>query len=85
MDKLVIEEVTTIRRYHEFTCDKCNKFIGKVAEFNDGYYQEMNHYEKNIDLNEINRRYHIDKILCDKCAKELEHKIGDFLVTLGFH
>ena len=78
MDKCIEKEVTRTEYEHEFYCDKCNKYLGKSQEYEDGYYAEIGKVDVKLYGLELSGNF------CDDCKKELGTQIREALIKIGF-
>ena len=78
MEKCIEKEVTRTEYEHEFYCDKCNKYLGKSQEYEDGYYLKIG--EVDIKLYDLV----LSGNFCDDCKKELGTQIREALIKIGF-
>ena len=67
---------------HHFYCDKCNNYLGKSAEYDDGYYEQLGEFKLNFCLN--GRWFTIKKCLCSKCNDKYLKIVENELIKLGF-
>ena len=82
MVKTTHESKTVTITYHDFYCDDCNKHLGKVEEYDDGYYQELGDFEMKFFVSRS--WYRLRKNLCDDCKDKLVSKICTTLEEVGF-
>ena len=83
MEKTISRNVKRKQYYHEFYCDKCNKFLGKTAEYDDGWYPRLGEYEQKFNVNGYGW-CELELNLCDKCKAEKNLLILISLKELGF-
>lgn len=93
MQKQIKTKKEVMQVIHEFYCDNCGKFLGSSAEYDDGYYEELDSFENEINIS--NSRgykksykeggwYRYKKNLCDKCQNEFVSKLTKTLIELGY-
>ena len=83
MEKIKRVPVKDTKVFHEFYCDNCNEFLMKSYELDDGYYEHpksyiLRCYSDNIGWLILTGNY------CEKCMKEKEEKVINFLKENGF-
>ena len=89
MEKIIEQEVTEIKKVHEFYCDICNTKIAALEEcFDpDGHIfwfrkSATGYFGHTILLGEHTLNF--EKTLCSECAKKEEQRLVDGLKSLGF-
>lgn len=82
MEKTTYETKTLSIAYHDFYCDDCNKHLGKVKEYDDGYYPSLGDFELQFFV--LREWYALKKNLCDECKNKLVSKICTTLEEVGF-
>ena len=83
MEKIQSREVKSTEIVHKFYCDCCNEFISESYECDDGYYRDetncfMRFYSDGTGWLELLGCF------CEKCKKEKEEKVINFLKENGF-
>lgn len=82
MEKSEQFTTTTIVTYHHFYCDECGNYLGKVSEYDDGWYPEIGELEIKFHLPQ--GWYKIEKHFCDKCRSKFLSMLETTLVDIGF-
>ena len=83
MEKTISRNVKRKQYYHEFYCDKCNKFLGKTAEYDDGWYPRLGEYKQHFNVSGYGW-CKLKKTLCDVCRNKMNTKILLALKDIGF-
>ena len=82
MDTVTYETLTIQRPFHTITCDDCGKELAKSFEDDEGCFDEPSIMKYDINLD--NKRYSINKTLCNECREKYETKLINVLHELGF-
>ena len=69
---------------HKIYCDECNTYIGNSEEYDDGWYEELGKYRQDFYIPK-HSWFYFQKTLCHHCREEMDKKIIDALIKLGFH
>lgn len=82
MEKIIHETRSVTIIYHDFYCDDCNKHLGRVQEYDDGYYGNLGEFEQKFYISR--GWYRLRKNLCDDCKDKMISKICATLEEIGF-
>ena len=82
MEKVVKIKTNIIKSVHKFYCDKCNKFLGKSYEHDDGYYEKYGEVDEHICL--FNTWYEIKGTFCESCFEKFKTNIIKRIKAIGF-
>lgn len=77
------ETKTLIITKHKIFCDKCNKELATVKEYDDGYFPNNYEHEESVFLNDKGWLVY-RKDLCLDCYKKMSKDLYELLKSFGF-
>lgn len=82
MEKVEYIEQAVETAEHSFYCDECNKYLGTIKEYDDGWYETLGEFELSFYIDGY--WYEVKKCLCHDCANNFLSNLKNSLKDMRF-